>query len=201
MSDFVYRYEPGSRPETLLLLHGTGGDENDLMGLGPTLLPGAGLLSPRGQVTENSMPRFFRRIAEGVFDEEDIKFRAAELGAWVKERALADGFDRKRVIALGYFNGANIAAAMLLLGDAQFSRAVLMRAMVPLIPAKLPDLAGTEVLLATGAYDPMATTGQTAKLRRLLEKAGATVSEHSSQTGHQLTQGDIEAAALWLARG
>lgn len=158
MSGFTYRYVPGSRAETLLLLHGTGGNETDLLGIGQRVLPGAGLLSPRGQVLENGMPRFFRRFAEGVFDVEDVKARATELGEFVREQAAEQEFDISKVWALGYSNGANVAAAMILTGAARFRRAVLLRAMVPIEPEKLPDLAGDEVLLATGLYDPMATS-------------------------------------------
>jgi predicted esterase len=200
MSPFHYRYVPGRRPETLLLLHGTGGNENDLLALGAAVLPGAGLLSPRGQVLENGMPRFFRRFAEGVFDVEDVKARAAELGEFVREQAREQGFDADRVMALGYSNGANIAAAMLLTGAARFPRAVLIRAMVPLEPEAPPDLAGTEVLLATGIYDPMATADETQRLSQLLEDAGARVTVHTERTGHQIAQGDLEAAGRWLAR-
>jgi len=203
MSDFVYRYVPGQRPETLLLLHGTGGNETDLLALGQTVLPGAGLLSPRGRVLENGMPRFFRRLAEGVFDVEDVKARAAELAQFVREMALQHGFDPHHVMPFGYSNGANIAAAMLLTGAARFPRAVLIRPMVPLEPPilpTLPDLVGDEVLLANGLYDPLATPAQTTRLRQLLEGAGARVTEHPARSGHQLTQADIEAAATWLAR-
>lgn len=200
MSALVYRYVPGQRAETLLLLHGTGGNEADLLGLGHAALPGAGLLSPRGPVLENGMPRFFRRFAEGVFDVEDVKRRAAELGDFVREKAREHGFDAARVMAFGYSNGANIAAAMLLSGAFAFPRAVLVRAMVPLEPEQLPDLSDTEVLLAAGLYDPIATAEQTKRLGELLEGAGAKVTVHAERTGHQMTQGDIEAAGRWLAR-
>jgi predicted esterase len=200
MSTLIYRYVPGTRPETLLLLHGTGGNESDLLGLGEAVLPGAGLLSPRGPVLENGMPRFFRRFEEGIFDVEDVKRRAAELGEFVREKALEHEFDAGSVMALGYSNGANIAAAMLLTGAAAFPRAVLIRAMVPLEPKTLPDLAGSEILLAAGAYDPIATAQQTNQLGELLESAGARVTRHTEKSGHQMTRGDIEAAARWLGR-
>jgi phospholipase/carboxylesterase len=158
------------------------------------------LLSPRGPVLENGMPRFFRRYEEGVFDVEDVKRRAAELGDFVREKAREHEFDAGRVIALGYSNGANIAAAMLLTGAAAFPRAVLIRAMVPLEPKTLPDLAGSEILLAAGAYDPIATPQQTNRLGELLENAGASVTQHLEKSGHQMTRGDIEAAARWLGR-
>lgn len=200
MSALVYRYVPGERAETLLLLHGTGGNENDLLGIGQAVMPGAGLLSPRGPVLENGMPRFFRRFAEGVFDVEDIKRRAAELGEFIREKAAEHGFDPARVMALGYSNGANIAAAMLLTGDAAFRRAVLIRAMVPLEPETPPNLKGAEVLLAAGHHDPLGSAAQTEHLRALLESAGAVVTVHVERSGHQMTQGDIEAARRWLAR-
>lgn len=200
MSGLIHRYVPGTLAETLLLLHGTGGDESDLLAIGKAVMPGAGLLSPRGPVLENGMPRFFRRFAEGKFDVEDVKRRAEELGAFVREQARMYGFDEHRVLALGYSNGANIAAAMLLLGEMKFPKAVLMRAMVPLEPQQTPDLGGVEVLLATGRYDPMATRKQTLHLTALLENAGATVTEHAVEGGHELTREDIEAAGRWLAR-
>jgi predicted esterase len=203
MSALIYRYVPGRRAETLLLLHGTGGNETDLLALGAAVLPGAGLLSPRGPVLENGMPRFFRRFAEGVFDFEDVKRRAADLGEFVREKGEEYGFDAGKVWALGYSNGANIAAAMLLTGAVAFPRAVLVRAMVPVDgaqPDALPDLAGTEVLLAAGRYDPIATPAQTRRLAELLENAGATVTGHTESGGHEMTRGDIEAAGRWLAR-
>ena len=200
MSSLIYRYVPGHRPETLLLLHGTGGDETDLLGIGQAVLPGAGLLSPRGPVLENGMPRFFRRFGEGVFDEEDVKRRAAQLGDFLRDKAAEHEFDLTKVMALGYSNGANIAAAMLLTGAATFSRAVLVRAMVPLEPDPIPKLAGAAVLLSAGRYDPIATPAQTRRLAELLEGSGATVAVHEESSGHEMNRGDIEAARLWLAR-
>ncbi len=200
MSALIYRYVAGRRPETLLLLHGTGGNEADLLGLGEAVLPGAGLLSPRGPVIENGLPRFFRRSEEGVFDFEDVERRAMELGEFVREKAIEHGFDTGRVIALGYSNGANIAAAMLLTGIAVFRRAVLMRAVVPIEPKALPNLTGIEVLLATGVYDHVATPEKAQRLRELLENAGAAVTEHLERCGHEMMPGDIEAAGRWLGR-
>jgi predicted esterase len=196
----IYKYVPGETGETLLLLHGTGGDENDLISIGHAAKPGAALLSPRGPVLENGMPRFFRRLREGIFDLEDVKRRAAELGAFVREKAEEHDFDAARVSALGYSNGANIAAAMLLTGSFVFHRAAFIRAMVPLEPDPIPKLAGAAVLLSAGRYDPIATPAQTRRLAELLEGSGATVAVHEESSGHEMNRGDIEAARLWLAR-
>jgi predicted esterase len=199
VSSFHYHFEPGRSADTLLLLHGTGGNETDLLDIGHSVMPDAALLSPRGRVLENGMPRFFRRLAEGVFDVEDVKFRAKELGEFIKKAAREHGFDAGRLLALGYSNGANIAAAMLLTGAARFPKAVLLRPMVPLQPDRLPDLSGDRILLARGLYDPLATAEQSIGLRQLFESAGATVGEQTTRAGHQLSKEDLEAAARWLA--
>src|SRR5881227_1142273 len=139
--DFIHEFIPGDSPRTLLLLHGTGGNERDLIPLGRELDLNAALLSPRGKVLENGMPRFFRRLAEGVFDLEDLKFRTNELADFVRNASKVYGFDLQYVIAIGYSNGANIASSMLLLRPQVLSTAILFRAMVPLVPDVLPDLA------------------------------------------------------------
>src|SRR5437868_13185292 len=128
MNDFSYRFIPGPGDRTLLLLHGTGGNENDMIPLGRSIDRDASLLSPRGKVLENGAPRFFRRLAEGVFDEADVIARARELGAFVEAAAGRYGIDEKELTAIGYSNGANIAAAMILLGAASFPQAILLRA-------------------------------------------------------------------------
>ncbi len=198
---FVHRYVPGAGPAapTLLLLHGTGGDENDLLGIGRALLSGAALLSPRGKVLENGMPRFFRRFAAGVFDVEDVKGRAHELADFVGEAAEAYRFDRDKVTALGYSNGANIAAAMMLLRPEALAGAVLLRAMVPLAPEQPPDLRGRRVLLAEGEADPIVPRAEAERLAGLLRDAGASVTLRWTPAGHGLTQGDFEAAREWLS--
>jgi predicted esterase len=197
---FVHRFVPGAGPEapTLLLLHGTGGDESDLLGVGRALLPSAALLSPRGKVLENGMPRFFRRFAEGVFDVEDLKRRAHELADFVGEAAGAYGVDRDRVTAVGYSNGANIAAATMLLRPEVLSGAALFRAMVPLVPEQPPDLRGRRVLLAEGEADPIVARTEAERLASLLRDAGAVVTLRWTPAGHGLTQGDLEAAREWL---
>ena len=200
--DFTHRFLPppaGSTGRTLLLLHGTGGDENDLISLGRDLDPTAALLSPRGKVLENGMPRFFRRLAEGVFDEEDVIRRAGELADFVAAAATRYEFDPKRVIAVGYSNGANIAAAILLLKPEVLAGAVLFRAMVPLVPPALPQLTAARALLSSGRQDPSVPVENVERLAAMLREAGANVTLHFEPGGHGLAVGDIEAANGWLA--
>jgi predicted esterase len=185
---------------TLLTLHGTGGDENDLVAIGQTVLPGANILSPRGKVLENGMPRFFRRFAEGVFDLDDLRLRTHELADFIGEAARTYGLDSKRIFALGYSNGANIAASMLLLRPGTLAAAVLLRSMVPLVPEPLPELLGIPVLIAAGEFDPIAPPGQTRALADLLKRCGAAVEVVSQPAGHELTQADFEAARQWLQK-
>lgn len=199
--DFVHRFIPapsGSTAPTLLLLHGTGGDENDLIPLGRDLDPTAALLSPRGKILENGMPRFFRRLAEGVFDEEDLIRRAHELADFVGAAATHYQFDPQRVIAVGFSNGANIAAAILFLRPEVLAGAVLFRAMVPIVPPVLPDLAHARVLLSSGKQDPIVPAENAERLAALLRKAGATVTLRFQPMGHALGLGDINAAQEWL---
>lgn len=199
---FVHRFVPGTAPGgvTLLLLHGTGGDENDLLPLGRQLLPGAALLSPRGKVLEAGMPRWFRRLAPGVFDEEDVRFRARELAAFIRAAAGRYGVDTSRLAAVGYSNGANIASAVLLLEPGLLRAAVLLRPMVPFEPEALPDLRGTGVLIAAAVHDPMAPPAHAQRLARMLEDAGAEVELVWAEGGHQLTAHDLAAARSWLRR-
>jgi predicted esterase len=182
---------------TLLVLHGTGGDEQDMLPLGG-LAPGAALLSPRGKVLEHGMPRFFRRLAEGVFDVEDLKFRANELADFIGAAAARYGFDPARVIALGYSNGANIASAIMLLRPGVLRRGVLLRAMVPLEPEPLPSIDGTRVLISNGRMDPIVSPDETERLVKLLQRAGADVEVHWQPAGHQLMPGDFAVAKTWL---
>jgi phospholipase/carboxylesterase len=197
---FVHRYQPGSTSGAapLLLLHGTGGDETDLLPLGAALSPGAALLSPRGRVLENGMPRFFRRLAEGVFDEDDVRRRAAELGAFVTEARQRYGLAAP--IAVGFSNGANIAAALLLMRPGVLAGAVLLRAMVPLSQPPVADLADTPVLILSGAADPIVSAANATKLATLLSAAGAEVMQRTLPAGHQLSQADVNLARDWLAR-
>jgi predicted esterase len=199
--NFTHRFVPstaGPSAPVLLLLHGTGGSEDDLLDLGHSLLPGAALLSPRGKILENGMPRFFRRLAEGVFDEEDLIHRTYELADFIAAAAKRYTFDPRKVIAVGYSNGANIAASTLLLRPGTLRGAVLLRAMTPLIPEKLPDLTGTSVFLASGRNDPIVPTASVEQLAALLRKAKAEVSLQWSPGGHQLTAPEIDAAREWI---
>jgi phospholipase/carboxylesterase len=201
MSDdlsFVHRFVPGNRPEALplLLLHGTGGDENDLLPLGQAVAPGAALLSVRGQVLEHGMPRFFRRLAEGVFDEDDVRRRAGELADFVEAARRRYGIAAP--VALGYSNGANIAAAMLLLRPAVLAGAILLRAMVPLSKPPQADLSGKPVLIVSGQYDPIIPASNSTRLAGLLSDAGANVQHPVLPASHQLSQTDLTAARDWM---
>ena len=199
---FVHRFVPApsfASADTLLLLHGTGGDESDLLPLGMLLAPNANLLSPRGKVSENGMPRFFRRLAEGVFDIPDLIARAHELADFIQTASETYGFDAGRVSAVGFSNGANIAAALLLLHPGILKDAVLLHAMVPLVPESLPDLIGTRVFLGAGRQDPMASPAETERLAALLRDSGADVTVHWQPGGHALTREEAQAAAEWLA--
>ena len=200
-SGFIHRFIPAKEadsPLALLLLHGTGGDETDLLELGRQLAPGAALLSPRGKVLENGLPRYFRRLAEGVFDLEDLRVRTHELADFVGTAAQRYRLASDRIIAVGFSNGANIAASVLLLRPQVLAGAVLFRPMVSLVPEPMPNLHGKPVLLAAGRRDPIVNPDETERLRRLLAQAGADVSLHWETAGHELTAGDIEAARAWL---
>ncbi len=196
--DFIHEFIPGSSNRTLLLLHGTGGNERDLIPLGRELDPTAALLSPRGKVLENGIPRFFRRLAEGVFDLEDLKNRTNELADFVAAAAQHYGFAADKVVAAGYSNGANIAASLLLLRPEVLSVAILFRAMVPLIPETKPNLSSANVWIGAGSYDPIIPTSETKRLAELLRSAGADVTLRYFPAGHELTPDDVEAARDWL---
>jgi predicted esterase len=196
--DFIHEFVPGSSNRTLLLLHGTGGNERDLVPLGRELDPTAALLSPRGKVLENGMPRFFRRLAEGVFDLEDLQKRTHELADFIAAAADRYNIDNKNIIAVGYSNGANIAAGILLLRPETFAAAILFRAMVPLKPEKPPELANVRVWIGAGNHDPIIPTSETQCLVELLRTAGADVTVRFLNAGHALTPADISLARDWL---
>ena len=198
---FVHRYLPGedkSSP-TLLLLHGTGGNEEDLIPLGQELAPDAAFLSPRGKVSEYGAPRFFRRLAEGVFDQEDLLLRTHELAEFVEAASAEYGFDRSKLVAVGYSNGANVAASTILLHPGLLKAAVLFRAMVPFEPDLTPDLSGMPVFLAAGRMDRMIPPDNTQRLADILDEAGADVDLRWRDTGHPLTYEEVGEAKEWLS--
>lgn len=203
LAGFAHNYLPGERDGsgvTLLLLHGTGGNEDDLIPLGQQILPGAAILSPRGKVSEHGAPRFFRRLAEGVFDHEDLLFRTHELADFIDRAANQYGFDRQKLVAVGYSNGANIAASLMLLHPGLLRAAVLLRAMVPFEPEATPDLSGMPVFLAAGRRDTMISPDNTERLAAILQEAGADLDLRWKNTGHPLTYEEIEEAREWLPR-
>ena len=203
---FIHRYIPAAAGAelasgtTLLLLHGTGGDEEDLIPLGRALLPGAGLLSPRGKVLERGAPRFFRRLAEGVFDQEDLARRTEELAQFIEAAAKTYELNRDGIVAVGFSNGANIAASLLLRRPGLLRGAVLLSPMVPFEPATLPDLTGTSVFIGAGRADSIAPPAEAEHLAELLRRAGAAVHIHWEPGGHTLTDGEVEAARQWLSQ-
>lgn len=202
---FDHRFIPSTAPvaeraPALLLLHGTGGDGDSLLQLGQAISPASALLSPTGNVREAGAPRFFRRMAEGVFDLEDLHLRTRELATFVRSAAAAYSLDPARVVAVGFSNGANIAASLLLSGESVLGGAILIRAMVPFEPTQPVDLGAVPVLLCAGNSDPIATPAETTRLAELLAAAHAHVDIHAEPGGHQLTMGDVRAAATWITR-
>ena len=197
MSGFVHRFEPGrDDASALLLLHGTGGDETDLLPLGRSVAPGVALLSPRGAVLENGMPRFFRRLAEGIFDEADLRRRAEDLAGFVVAARRAHGLAAP--VALGFSNGANIAAALLMLHPGVLAGAVLLRPMSPFKAPPRPDLAGTPVLILSGLADPIVPARDAERLAGDLAAAGALVDHRVLPAGHGLSQADLGIAQDWI---
>jgi phospholipase/carboxylesterase len=196
---FAHRYFPGASDATLLVLHGTGGSENDLVPLGRELAPGVAILSPRGKVSEYGAARFFRRLAEGVFDHEDLVFRTHELADFVKAASKEYGFDLSKLVGVGFSNGANIAASLMLLHPGLLRAAVLFRAMVPFEPEEMPDLSGMPVFLAAGRRDQMIPPQNTERLAEMLTEAGADLDLRWRDTGHGLTFEEVAEAKEWLS--
>ncbi|MBZ6079261.1 alpha/beta hydrolase [Microvirga puerhi] len=195
---FIHRFVPATKPgrPPLLLLHGTGGNEDDLLPLGKIIAPGSALLSPRGKILENGMPRFFRRLAEGVFDEADVRMRANQLADFIGEARAAYELDAP--VAVGFSNGANIAAAMLMLRPEVLAGAALLRAMVPLSEPPKADLTGKLVLMISGQLDPIIPTDNAEQLAAQLTAAGALVNHKVLPTGHGLSQQDLSLTQSWL---
>lgn len=201
--DFIHRFiSANSKAKksslTLLLLHGTGGTEHDLIPLGNELTPDASILSVRGKVLENGMPRFFRRLEEGVFDLEDLKMRTDELADFILKSSSIYDFDLKRLVAVGYSNGANIGASLLLRRPEVLAGAILFRAMVPFIPDVLPDLSKKFIILLEGMRDPIVSRQEAESLLKIFNKAHSNVTIKWQGSGHNLTQDDIESAKKWL---
>lgn len=195
-------FHKGENPErpTLLLLHGTGGNERDLIPLANLIDPTASYLSVCGNVLENGMPRFFRRLAEGVFDIEDLVFRTKELNDFLDEAAEKYDFDRNNIVAIGYSNGANIAGSLLFHYQDALKGAILHHPMVPRRGIELPDLTGTKVFIGAGTNDPICPQEESVELKELLEKAKASVDIHWENRGHQLTMTEVQAAAEWYRK-
>ena len=198
--EHVFKAPASVDAPTLLLLHGTGGNEHDLLPLAESLAPSGGVLSPRGKVLERGMPRFFRRIAEGVFDLEDLQLRTHELARFVETAASHYGFDRGHVVAVGFSNGANIAASTLLLEPRLLAGAVLFRAMVPIVPDPLPKLPGTPVFMSNGRTDSLIPAPEAQRLADILSRCGATLTIEWQPGGHQLTRPDVDQAREWLLK-
>ncbi len=195
-------FKPGTHSEkpVLLLLHGTGGDEHDLVPLANMIDPEAAVLSVRGNVLENGMPRFFRRVAEGVFDEEDLIFRTQELHQFLDKAAKEYDFDRTNIVAFGYSNGANIAASLLYHYVGSLKGASLHHPMVPRRGVTLPDLSDVSVFIAAGENDPICPAEESKELERTLATAGAKTELHWETNGHSLTRSEVEAAAVWYQK-
>jgi phospholipase/carboxylesterase len=197
MMKHIFKKGNDAKAPVLLLLHGTGGTERDLLPLADRISPASSVLSVRGSVLENGMPRYFRRLAEGVFDIEDLLFRTKELKDFLDTAALEYGFDRHNLVAIGYSNGANIAGSLLFHYKGTLRGAILHHPMVPIRGIELPDLTGVPCFIGAGSNDPICAPQETEDLQRLLSEAGAPVTVHWEPYGHQLTGTEVAAAAAW----
>lgn len=195
-------YEQGTNPNVpvLVLLHGTGGTERDLLPLAQQISPESSVLSIRGNVLENGMPRYFRRLGEGVFDIEDLLFRTKELNDFLDQAAAEYGFDRRNAVAIGYSNGANIAGSLLFHYKDSLKAAILHHPMVPLRGVDLPELTGVPIFIGAGENDPICVPQETEDLAKLLKDAGASVTVHWEKFGHRLTASEVDAAAAWYQK-
>jgi phospholipase/carboxylesterase len=199
---FVHRFVPAedkASAETLIVLHGTGGDENDLIGIGQTIAPGAAILSPRGNVLENGAPRFFKRLAEGVFDAREVRSRGEELARFIRAAILKYGLNPERVFALGFSNGANVASTVMFIEPGLLRGAILLRPMVVFEPDERPDLSAAGVLISAGRMDPIVPTESVERLVELFETSHAEVTLRWQLAGHNLLPSEIREAAEWLA--
>jgi predicted esterase len=199
---FIHRFLPAedsANGETLVVLHGTGGDENDLIGIGQAIAPGAAILSPRGNVLENGAPRFFRRLAEGVFDPKEVRSRAEELARFIRAAVITYRLDPTRVFALGYSNGANVASTVMFVEPGILQGAILFRPMLVYEPNERKDLSGSAVFVSAGRMDPIVPTASVERLVELFELAHAEVTLKWQLVGHNLVPSEVSEAANWLA--
>jgi phospholipase/carboxylesterase len=199
---FIHRFLPAddsANGETLVVLHGTGGDENDLIGIGQAIAPGAAILSPRGNVLENGAPRFFRRLAEGVFDPKEVRSRAEELARFIRAAVITYRLDPTRVFALGYSNGANVASTVMFVEPGILQGAILFRPMLVYEPTEKKDLSGSAVFISAGRMDPIVPTASVERLVKLFELAHAEVALKWQLVGHNLVPSEVSEAANWLA--
>ena len=198
---FIHRFVPGEDPsaDTLLVLHGTGGNENDLIGIGQAIAPGAAILSPRGNVLENGAPRFFKRLAEGVFDPKEVHSRGEELARFIRAAAVTYRLDPSRIFALGYSNGANIASTVMLIEPGIIQGSILLRPMVVYEPPKKNDLSGSSVFISAGRMDPIVPTASVEQLAQLFRSANADVTLKWQLAAHSLVPTEVREAAEWFA--
>ena len=200
---FVHRYTPAqdsTSGETLIVLHGTGGNENDLIGIGQSIAPGAAILSPRGNVTENGAHRFFKRLAEGVFDPKEVRSRAEELARFIRAAITKYSLDSTRIYALGYSNGANIASSVMFIDPGLLQGAILFRPMLVFEPEKHGDLSGSSVFISAGRMDPIVPMSSVERLVELFESSHAEVTLKWQQAGHNLVPSEVREAADWLSQ-
>ncbi len=199
---FIHRFVPAADSasgETLVVLHGTGGDENDLIGIGKAIAPGAAIVSPRGNVLENGAPRFFRRLAEGVFDPNEVRSRAEELARFIRAAVITYQLDPARVFALGYSNGANVASTVMFVEPGILQGAILFRPMLVYEPTEKNDLSGSAVFISAGRMDPIVPTASVEQLAALFQSAHAEVTLEWQLVGHNLVPSEVSEAADWLA--
>jgi predicted esterase len=199
---FVHRFVPAAdkaSTETLIVLHGTGGDENDLIGIGQAIAPGAAILSPRGNVLENGAPRFFKRLAEGVFDPKEVRSRAEELAGFIRGAISQYALNPERIFAMGYSNGANIASTVMLIDPELLQGTILFRPMLVLETDGRSDLSGRGVFISAGQMDPIVPVKSVVRLVELFEACHAEVTLKWQEAGHNLLPGEVSEAAKWLA--
>ena len=199
---FIHRFVPGQDPapgETLIVLHGTGGDENDLVSIGQAIAPGAAILSPRGNVLENGAPRFFRRLSEGVFDPKEVRSRGEELARFIRAAILTYSLEPSRIFAFGFSNGANIASTVMFVAPGLLQGAILFRPMLVFEPDELPDLSGSSVLISAGRVDPIVPADSVERLAELFRSSRAEIALNWQLAGHNLVPSEVREAADWLA--